>query len=184
MLDSFNLYFTSQADSEADEVESAKARDPGTWGAWHDRYYSVIFRYALARTGRREDAEDLAAQTFLKALEGIDNYSYRGRPVLAWLYRICHNLVADDARRSERRPSVRLDEQTASSLPARDSQEPSVELLDAISRLRPEHAEVLTLRFLVALPARGVAELLGKSEAAVYSLQVRAIQSLRDALKD
>lgn len=58
-----------------------------------------------------------------------------------------------------------------------------LDLLAAVERLRPEQREVVVLRFLVGLPTRDVAQLLGKSQPAISSLQVRALESLRKALK-
>ncbi len=58
----------------------------------------------------------------------------------------------------------------------------SLVLRQALDKLKRDHREVLILRFILALPTRRVAELLGKSEAATYSLQVRATTALRKAL--
>lgn len=68
---------------ESDSVSRAKSRDSSVWAAWYDRYYGNLYRYAYAKLGRREDAEDLASQVFVEALKNIDRFTYRGRPVLA-----------------------------------------------------------------------------------------------------
>lgn len=184
MFESLELTLPQPADAEADEVERAKLREPAVWSAWYDRYFPALYRYALARTNRREDAEDIAAQAFLRALESIDRYDYRGRPVLAWLYRITRNLVADRLRREARRPAVSLDSETAAEPSGEDLNVRNIELQDALRRLKREHREVLVLRYLVALSNREVAALLGKTETAVYSLQARAAENLRRLLRD
>jgi RNA polymerase sigma-70 factor (ECF subfamily) len=183
LAESFELTLPARLDTEEEEVRRAKARDETTWGLWYDRYFPTLYRYALARTARREEAEDIAALAFVRALEGIDRYDWRGRPVLAWLYRITHNLVADRNRRSKRRPAVPLDEVTAAELSSLDPDLPRIELHDALVRLKDEQRDVIVLRFLSALSLRETATVMQKTEAAVYSLQVRALANLRKAIK-
>jgi RNA polymerase sigma-70 factor (ECF subfamily) len=184
LAESFELTLPAQLDSEEQEVRRAKARDEATWTLWYDRYFPTLYRYALARTARRDEAEDIAAAAFMRALEGIDRYDWRGRPVLAWLYRITHNLVADRNRRSRRKPAVPLDEVAPGDLSGMDPDLPRVELHDALARLKDEQRDVIILRFLSALSLRETATIMNKSEAAVYSLQVRALANLRKAIKE
>jgi len=171
-------------DSEAELVRRAKARDAAVWAAWHDQYYSFVYRYAAARLQSPDDAEDVASQVFLEAIKGIDRYQYRGRPILAWFYGIAHHLVSRRFR--EARRQVALSDVESGAAIAEGGEEALVQALalrTALARLKSEHQEVLRLRFLLDLPAAEVATLLGKSEAAVHSLQVRAIAALRRQLE-
>src|SRR5712692_9187588 len=90
------------AADEGELVRRAKGREAEVWSQWYDQYYSPLYRYAFSRLSSREDAEDIAAQVFVEALKGIGGYKYRGRPILAWLYRIAHNLVAARYRKLSR----------------------------------------------------------------------------------
>ena len=149
----------------------------------YDLHYASLYRYAFARLRSREEAEDIASQVFLEALRGIDSFQYRGRPLLAWLYRIARNLIADDIRRKVRRThAATLSQGDSSYAPAADESLETMELLAAISQLTPDQQEVLIQRFFMALSAKETAQLLGKNETAVFSLQVRAISSLRRLL--
>jgi RNA polymerase sigma-70 factor (ECF subfamily) len=166
---------------EEDLIRRVKDRDEDAWSELYDLYYPSLYRYAFARLRSREEAEDVAAQVFLEALRGIDRFAYRGRPMLAWLYRIARNLIADTLRYQ-----IRKDRAHASQLPgerefapAADESLETLELLDAISKLTIDQQEVLILRFFMALPAKATAEMLGKNETAVFALQVRAIGALR-----
>jgi RNA polymerase sigma-70 factor, ECF subfamily len=60
-----------------------------------------------------------------------------------------------------------------------DSLLDSIDVRRALERLTDEQRDVLILRFAVGLTSRETAALLGKSEAAIYSLQVRATAALR-----
>ncbi len=168
-------------DDETELVRRAKAHDSGTWAAWHDQYYPLIYRYAYSRLTRHEDAEDVASQVFLEAMKSIGSYRSMGRPILAWFYGIAHNVVSKK-RREAARAIIVSDVEEVSSEPAPDGEEAllgSLRLKAALERLKPEHREILILRFLLDLPTREVAAILGKREGALYSLQVRAVSALR-----
>ncbi|HEY4686407.1 MAG TPA: sigma-70 family RNA polymerase sigma factor [Dehalococcoidia bacterium] len=175
--------YVQAIDTESDQVRRAKARDAGVWSAWHDEYYSFIYRYALARLVRHEDAEDVASQVFLEAIKGIDRYEYRGRPVLAWFYGIAQHLVSRRFREAKRQRPLDEVEATAGAAGEEDALLQRLALRAALESLKPEHQEVIRLRFLLDLSTAEAARLLGKTEAAVHSLQVRALGALRRQLR-
>lgn len=167
-------------EAEEDLVRHLKLREEAAWSRLYDLYYPSLYRYAFARLRSREEAEDVAAQVFLEALRGIDRFTYRGKPLLAWLYRIARNLTADTQRRELRRgPWAGRQAEAEEHAPAADASLEVMELLEAIARLTIDQQEVVILRFFMALPARETAQILGKNETAVYALQVRAINALR-----
>ncbi len=127
----------------------------------------------------------------MAAVSGIRSYSYRGRPVLAWLYRIAHNLVGD-YRRKTLREKRQTDERPVEQLQARNGNSPDgdpafmIEDLDlraALQTLPDTQRDVLILRFFVGLSTSEIAEVMAKQATAVYSLQARAVASLRSALE-
>ncbi len=65
----------------------------------YQRHYPAVFAFAYRRVGERARAEDVAAQTFLQALQAFPRYEDRGAPILAWLLRIAANVIAGQARR-------------------------------------------------------------------------------------
>jgi RNA polymerase sigma-70 factor (ECF subfamily) len=170
-------------DDEAECVRLAKAGDRAVWTTWHDSYYTVLYRYAYARLGNATDAEDVASQVFLEALEGIGRYQYRGQPILAWFYGIARNLVSRRFRLRGRTAPLDTDTDYEDRLnPFEATSEERIAIYAALDRLKPEHSEVLILRFLLDLPTKQVANLIGKTEAATYSLQVRALMTMRGLL--
>lgn len=170
----------SPESDEADLVRRAREGDMSVWARWYDEYYPLLYRYAVVRVGSREDAEDIAAQAFLSAFKAFHSFRYRGRPVLAWLYRIAHNAVASHLRRRGRaaRAEVRLGaSQTESEGP--EAGIPLLELRQALALLRPDQREVILLRFFFSLSLRDTAAAMGRSEGAVAALQSRAVAALR-----
>jgi len=187
---------------EATLVEGARARSPEAWTAIYDRHYQAVFRYVHARVFDRDAAADLSSTVFAAAIKGIGAYKYTGRPILAWLYRIARNTVADHQRemmgrgglarlgvpvRAVRQVFGRGGPDHPDEVPAAGSNEADalaerLDLHQAISRLPGSQREVLVLRFVVGHTTEEIAELLGKERAAVYSLHARAIATLRKSL--
>jgi len=165
---------TTLEDGEA-LISALKAGDSQAWGRLFDAYYALLCRYAFARLRSREDAEDVSSQVFVNALEAIQRYQYRNRPLLAWLYTIARNLVSERLRRRTPQTADAWNAPVATEidLAAR------LDLLNALKALREEQRETVILRFSLGLSIRETAQVMGKSEAAVHSLQVRALQNLR-----
>ena len=167
---------------EPKQVRFARQRDRATWSAIYTCHYPDIYRYVYGRLGPEGDAEDIASQVFLEALQSIDSYRDRGKPLLTWLYGIARNLVNDRVRRARlQAQSVR--KQTEQYL--RDEAEQTgisadgVDLARALEVLTDDQRDVLVLRFYGGKTAREVAATMGKTEEAVYGLQVRGISSMR-----
>jgi len=164
-------------------VRLAKARDLTVWTRWHDTYYPVLYRYAYVRLANATDAEDVASQVFLEALEGINRYQYRGQPILAWFYGIARNLVAKRYRQNSRTAPLDGDYEDALNQFEANCDD-RIAIYGALDQLKPEHSEVLILRYLLDLPIKEVASMIAKSEEATYSLQVRALIAMRARLDD
>lgn len=164
-------------------IAGAKRRDGQAWAAIYDQHFPTLYRYAYARLRSKEEAEDVAAQAFLDALKGIDAYEDRGRPLLAWLYRITHNLVVERLRRDQRaRRAAALPDGSPTHYPGPEVSIDNLVLLDALAQLTPDQQEVIILRYLMQMTTKEVSALIGKSDAAIFSLQVRAIAGLKRRL--
>lgn len=157
-------------------VERLRTFDQLAWAEVYDLHHARIWRYAYARTGDRDEADDLAAQAFAEAVASIHRYRYAGRPLLAWLYRIARNLAADRARKRRREPQRSSAEPQGGSLEERLD---TMELARALAALTDSQREVVALRFFAGYTTREIAVAMGKREPAIYSLEVRALASLR-----
>ena len=178
--------------SELDEkslVERAKT-DKDAFGELYQRYVEKIYSYIYYRTGNREDAEDLTARVFQRALKHVVNYEDKGLPFTAWLYRIAHNLVANHHRDTSKRTFVSLDElgewRNTSHGPETLMQmvENEDRLLKAIRRLPQERQDLVIFKFLHRMPNAEIGAIMGRSEGAVKSLYHRTLLALREDLGD
>ncbi len=179
-------------DDEKDLAVRAARYDREAFGALYDRYVTKIYQYVYYKTGSANEAEDLAAQVFLRAWEAISGYEWRDYPFSAWLFRIARNLVVDYHR--ARRDTVTLDgaEDRSDIRPDEDDDAPdrslqamftSQQLQQAISQLTEEQQEVIILRFIEGYSTAEIAVLMGKREGAVRGLQFRGLATLRELIQ-
>lgn len=157
-----------------------------TLAALYDEYYDRIARYIFVRLGNRAEAEDLAGEVFLKALESLDSFKERGTPMQAWLFKIAHNLVVDYSRQAAKRKTVPID--NVKVVAESDTQaiaERNIEwtrVAKALDQLTPAQREVIELRFFGELTSEEVGRVLNKSSGAVREMQSAAIRQLRKLL--
>lgn len=171
----------------ADLVLRARAGNRKAFGRLYELYADQIYGYAYARLSNPADAEDATELTFLRAFENMGKYELRGAPFVSWLYRIAHNLIVDRYRSGGKVISVDFEEQhvpTVREDPSEVFQRNSgcEDLYRAISRLTDEQREVVVLRFLDGRRTSDVADIMGRSEGSVRSLQWRALRSLEREL--
>jgi RNA polymerase sigma-70 factor (ECF subfamily) len=176
-------------DEPYDPGEAALARrakdNPAAFAELYRRHVDHVYRYLLLRTGSIEDAQDLTTQTFIAALEHIASYQPR-RPFRMWLLGIARHKAADFFRKNH----LTLPLETADDLPHPDplpdetvSQHLQIErVVSQLHQLAPDRAEAFTLRVFGEFTAAEIAEIMGKSEAAVKMLVHRAWSDLRQRL--
>jgi RNA polymerase sigma-70 factor, ECF subfamily len=148
--------------------------------AIYHRSLPLVYGYLLSRCGSTSLAEDLAAETFMAAVDAA------GRPdapeiTVAWLAGVARHKLADYWRRSAREERSRA----AAVRPDDAVDDPWEELLDtaaayaALRCLPPYQRAALTLRYLDGLPVAEVAGHLGRSVRATETLLARSRAALR-----
>lgn len=181
-------------DEVADLVARAQDGDPGAFGEIYDRYSETVYRYIYFRVNNAQLAEDLASETFLRALRRISSFSWQGRAFGAWLVTIARNLVVDHFKSGRYRleivkPDV-LGADAADADPATSPETAALEkltnatLLTAVKKLNPDQQECIVLRFLQGFTVAETARTMGKNEGAVKALQYRAVRTLARLLPD
>ena len=172
---------------DAQLVRHAQGGDAASFGTLYERYFDKVYSYLAFKLGSPTDAEDVAEQVFLKALESLGGYKWTGVPFQAWLFRIAHNMMVDTLRRRSRRQTEPI-EYAAAVSDERRSADPEAMLaeklsreglLQAVDRLTELQKQVISLKFAAGLPNAEVARLMGKTEGAVKALQHAALASLQ-----
>lgn len=152
----------------------------------YEEYYDKIAHYAYVRIGDKAEAEDIAGEVFLRALESLKSYKERGIPMQAWLFRIAHNLVVDYYRKTAKRKTVPIDtvQVEADDDPVAMA-ERNIEferVNRAMEQLTQEQRDVLGLRFLGGLTSKEAGQILNKRDGTVREMQRAAIEKLRKLL--
>jgi RNA polymerase sigma-70 factor (ECF subfamily) len=185
---------TVEQDEDADTARLVTRIQAGYNDGFADlylRYFDRVYGYLLIALRDRHEAEDLTQQVFVKVLEALSTYERRRQPFRAWLFTIVRHVAiahlnrqrrmtpedpAELARRRESAaPDGEHDEQVLSWIADR-------ELLLFVERLPASQRQVLVMRFMLDLPPREIAEILGTTSDVVRQHQARAIRSLRTRL--
>lgn len=174
-------------DAERALVERASGGDARAFEALYLEHVGLVHGY-VARHYSRSDADDVTAETFVRAWEMRGRFEWRGIRYRAWLLRIARNLALGRIRVEGRLPLVDPGDLDATEAP---TQHPDAvvthrwevaalrELVEALPELQ---REVIVLRFVEGLPAVEVALVLDRAQEAVRSAQYRALQTLRHQL--
>jgi RNA polymerase sigma-70 factor (ECF subfamily) len=174
-------------------VEKAK-RDPEAFGTLYEQNYDSILNYILRRTGNVQAAQDITAETFLKALKNIDKFKWQNIPFSAWLFKIATNEIAAWFRKS-RYTAVSLESLREVGFDLRAGDDVEQELITAqeeiqknqeflavlakIDQLPPKYREVIALRFFAHKQLSEIGQILGKPEGTVKSLLHRGLKKLK-----
>jgi len=174
--------------SDVELVRAYRAGDVHAFEELHRRYVGSIYRLVRRKLGDALLAEDIAQETFLKALRMLDrvddSFNFGG-----WVHTVARNLCYDELRRRQRDQRVEEndDEEDAdllASLPStsrsfdpvlvQESNEVRRQVWTVAQRLPEKYRLVLTLRELQGLSYRRIAAILKMSESAVETLLYRA----------
>ena len=172
--------------NEQSLVHRAQKGDKEAFAQLYESHFDKIYRYVVLKIGNKTEAEDMTQQVFLKALQSIRSFKWKGIPFSAWLFRIAHNLVVDYLRKVKKVVITPLDESSVrsdSNPQLLTEQRLDIEQLRSASKqLTRAQREVISLRFAGELSVAESAKVMGKSEGAVKALQHSAIVALRKTL--
>src|SRR2546428_3648634 len=184
------MHRSSPVKTEDDQtIDLATRGDRVAFGQLYEQHAVRVFRHAYFLTGDPHVAEDLTAQTFLKALEAIARYQGRGVPFIAWLLRITCNLAINYKKAHQNNGHAQLPE-TLEAEGTFCSPERYCEMnvdgklvWQEVHRLPDEQRQVIVMRFIDDLGYPDIAHLLGKSIGAVRVIQFRALANLRHMME-
>lgn len=177
---------------EMDDMELVRQAQSGSVtavGELYDRHRSRIFRYIRFKTGNKQVAQDLASEVFLRMVDHLPDFEPRGVPFSAWLYRIAQNLIVKQGQQVGKRPTVPLDfaaniSQNGNNPALVVERQLEMEWIwQGLENLDESQRDVIILRFITGLSLKETAEVLGKTVAAVKTLQHRGILALQATLK-
>ena len=138
--------------------------------------YAAIVRTAWLITGNREEALDVAQETFARAYERWRTVENLDRPA-AWLQRVAGNLAVSWRRRERRRSPEAVPDVAA---PQGDV--PDAGLMEAMRALTPAQRAAIVLRYFADLSVEDTASALRKKPGTVRALTSQGFTRLREFL--
>jgi len=160
-------------------VERCLQGDDAAWetvvSSYAKRIYNLTYRY----TGRRDEAEDLTQEIFIRVYQNLKSFCSDSGSFQGWIMKVGRNLIIDQYRRTRRfqqsagteeMESMNLkDEKVPSPQRGVEQTEASRFLREGLQALSPELKEAIILRDLEGLAYQEIAEFLGIPEGTVKS---------------
>ncbi len=148
----------------------------------YDIFVNPIYRYVYYRVGS-QDAEDLTELVFLKTWENIHQYRSGRRSFSSWIFRIAHNIVVDHYRSNHIEDELTDDMEDSrreadTSLGAHRRLDKEI-LGEAMSKLKDSYRQILILKYMNDFSNEEIADITGRSQAALRILQFRALKHLK-----
>jgi RNA polymerase sigma-70 factor (ECF subfamily) len=175
------------------------AKDPEAFGELYNIYVDQIFRFVYFKVSRKEEAEDLTAEVFLKTWQYISEEK-EIKSLKAFLYQIARNSVIDFYRKrnvenyfgksgESEEENEKLQEKNITDPRKNPLEEIQLnsdieEVKKALQNLKDEYREVIVLKYVEEMSIGEIANILGKTNGAVRVLAHRAIQMLKEAVQE
>jgi RNA polymerase sigma-70 factor (ECF subfamily) len=163
-------------------VERCRKGEDEAWRELVDRFGQKVYSVSYHFTLKREDAEELAQEIFLKIFENLNRYD-GSFPLIAWIVSLSRNLCIDRYRRRKREKSFRFVSDDAVLPLLRSADDPSADalrkertklLFSALAEIPEDLAEILVLRDLDGLAYDEIGQALELPDGTVKSRLFRA----------
>jgi len=182
---------TLTAPDDTEFIVQARRGDRAAFGELVKRYQRRAYAVAYGLVGNREDALELAQESFVKAYRAMNRFDTE-MPFYPWLYRIVRNTCLNHLKKRVRRGERSLDgmmEDGTDFATHRDgpaeaagSDELRSRLSECMTTLSTPHREILSLRHVEELSYEEIAQVLELPKGTVMSRLHAARQALRAAM--
>lgn len=172
-----------------ERLNRAKNGDQDAIAAIYHSYFDPVYQFVRLRVGDSQLADDLTSDVFVKFVKALKSDKAPHTSLRGWIFRVARNVIYDQYGKEPELPVDTLDQWLISDTDT----DPEVQAIQtmtverarrAISMLAPSHQEVLMLRFDQQLSLQETADIMDKNVNAIKALQFRAVNTLRDLLRD
>lgn len=164
-------------------IQRAK-KSPEHFGPLYKKYHEQIFRFIYQRMNDKDVASDVTSQVFIKAMDNLKRYQYRGLPFSSWLYRIAYSEVIQFFRDKKAVQYV-----NAESLQIMDiiedfdnrlsSKENIGKLMNCLKTLKATDVEMIEMRYFENRSYKEISEIKDITENSAKVKTFRALERLK-----
>jgi len=192
-LQSAGLERVTDANSDEALVSAARGGNYQAFETLFLRYRQMVYRYSFQMVGKRDDAEDLVQEVFVRAYQNLHRYRDEAK-FTTWLLRIATNLATDRARMHQRRTN--LEQQEAGTglawMTVGETDDPVKNLTNeyrvqvlrkALAALPEHHRSLIVMRDLEGREYEDIANILGCSVGGAKLRALRARRALKERME-
>jgi RNA polymerase sigma-70 factor (ECF subfamily) len=169
-------------------LDAARAGAEWAWRSLYQDLAPSVLGYVRARGA--VSPEDVCGDVFCQVVRDIHSFEGDEAGFRSWVFVLAHHRLIDEARRRKRRPEISVaDEELRGVGGHSDTETEAIGRVEAsrvtklIGELTEAQRDVILLRLVGGLSIQEVAEVMGKGERAVKSLQHRGLETLRSKLE-
>ncbi len=167
------------------EIQAAQG-DPAMFRPIYNRYFEQVFRFIHRRTADEDLSADLCSQVFLKAMQRLSEYTFRGVPFSAWLFRIASNEVAQFFRQNKAGRVVSIEEvhigEVMEEIDEEHNEALRNKLLLVLNDLNELDLQLIEMRFFEQMPFKEIADITGMTENNAKVKVYRILERLKKKL--
>ena len=158
-------------------------KDPESFGPLYRKYHEQIFRYVYQRMDDEEATFDVTSQVFLKALNNIHRYEFRGVPFSSWLYRIAKSELYQSFRDKKAQRTVNIESyqlfELIEDLDDEGREESRKKMLHCLKLMKEKDMQLIEMRFFERRSFREIGEILDVTENNAKVKAFRALEKLK-----
>lgn len=169
-------------EAEWEEIQAAKI-NPAKFRPLYNRYYEKIFRFVYRRTSDEFLSADITSQVFLKALQKLEKYQFKGVPFSSWLFRIASNEVTQYFRNTQKQRVINIETTHVAEMTNEIEDMPNgiqlESMIAALDYLGEGDLTLIELRFFEQRSFKEIAEITGVTESNAKVKTYRALAKLK-----
>ena len=182
-----NVVTEEEMQTQWKEIQAAQ-NNPSAFGPIYNRHYLSIFKFLFKRTADETLTAELCSQVFLKAMNQIHKYEFRGVPFASWLFRIASNELGQHYRKTNKMRVVSIEDRSfpgmASEIDLDFGEDGSYEqlkdaLLATLDELKENDLKIIEMRFFEKRPFKEIAQIMDITESNAKMKTYRILERMK-----
>jgi RNA polymerase sigma-70 factor (ECF subfamily) len=150
----------------------------------YDDLMPKVFGFIFSRTGKREIAEDLSQDIFLKLVEKVASFDEERGRFTVWFWQMVRNVLIDYYREKKETPFSSFEDETVAAMaiqevPDFDHKLRYDKLAMFLKTLSEEEKQLFELRYLAEMPYKEIATMLERSEGSLRVAVLRVKEKIK-----